>query len=163
MSDIKKYYSPFDAKVSGFVNSGVLEQEIEQTFQQHLAELKCDDSFRNAGITAIENQNKEEYNMLEALKKKERKSKKRKLSRDVETKLEDAFKNKKIKTMIDFDRKECNSIKSIALKVNMNINGTLRFINGKMFAKILLKCLVYDITDIFCFPINIISVICTLI
>ena len=38
----------------------------------------------------------------------------------MEIKLEDAFKNKKIKTIIDFDRKECNSIKPIALKVNMN-------------------------------------------
>ena len=36
---------------------------------------------------------------------KERKSEKRKLTKDVKTKLEDAFKNKKIETMIDFDRK----------------------------------------------------------
>ena len=43
--------------------------------------------------------------MLEALEKKERKSKKRKLTKNVETKLEDAFKNKKIKTLIDFDKK----------------------------------------------------------
>ena len=70
----------------------------------------------------------------------------------METKLEDAFKNKKIKTIIDFDRKEFNSIKSIALKVNMNINVTSRFINGKMlmFAKIWLKCFVYDMIDVLC-------------
>ena len=70
----------------------------------------------------------------------------------METKLEDAFKNKKFKTMIDFDRKEFNSIKSIALKVNMNINVTSRFINGKMlmFAKIWLKCFVYDMIDVLC-------------
>ena len=62
----------------------------------------------------------------------------------------DAFKNKKIKTMIDFDRKECSSIKTIALKANTNINVTSRFINGKilMFAKILLKSFVYNMIDI---------------
>ena len=54
--------------------------------------------------------------------------------------------------MIDFNRKECNSIKSIALKANTNINATSRFINGKMlmFGKILVKSFVYDMTDVFC-------------
>ena len=75
--------------------------------------------------------------MLEPLVKKERKNKKVKLTKNVKTKLEDTFKNKKIKTMISFDRKECNSIKSITLKTNANINLTLRFTNDKMlmFAK----------------------------
>ena len=93
---------------------------------------------------------------MEALEKKERKSKKRKLTKNIETKLEDAFKNGKIKTMIDFDRKECNSIKSIALKVNTNINTTSRSINGKslMFAKMSLKSFVFDIVDVVYFPIE---------
>ena len=60
---------------------------------------------------------------------------------------------KKIKTMIDFNRKEYNSIKSISLKVNTNINVTSKFINGKvlMFANILPKSFAYDMTDAFCF------------
>ena len=60
ISYIKKYYSPFDTKVSGFVNSNLLKQKIEQTFQQRLADVKYGDPFRNAKRTAIENQNKEE-------------------------------------------------------------------------------------------------------
>ena len=60
------------------------------------------------------------------------------LKRKKENLWEDTFKNIKIKTMIDFDRKESNSIKFIALKRNTNINATSRFINRKMlmFAKI---------------------------
>ena len=60
------------------------------------------------------------------------------LKRKKENLLEDTFKNIKIKTMIDFDRKESNSIKFIALKRNTNINATSRFIIRKMlmFAKI---------------------------
>ena len=60
------------------------------------------------------------------------------LKRKKENLLEDTFKNIKIKTMIDFDRKESNSIKFIALKRNTNINATSRFISRKMlmFAKI---------------------------
>ena len=60
ISYIKKYYSPFDTKVSGFVNSNLLKQKIEQTFQQRLADVNYGDPFRNAKRTAIENQNKEE-------------------------------------------------------------------------------------------------------
>ena len=58
--------------------------------------------------------------------------------KDVEIKLSDVIKNKKIKTMIDFDKNECNSIKSIAIKGNTTIEVTSRFIKGKMlmFSKI---------------------------
>ena len=55
ISYIKNYYSPFDTNVSGFVNSYLLKQEIQQTFQQRLTEIKCDNIFRNAKIKAIEN------------------------------------------------------------------------------------------------------------
>ena len=56
--------------------------------------------------------------------------------------------------LIDLYRKECNSIKSIALKANTNINVTSRFTNEKMlmFAKNLLKPFLYDMIDVFCFP-----------
>ena len=104
ISYIKKYYSPFDTKISDFINGDLLKQEIEQTFQQRLSEVKYDDPFRNARMAAAENQNKEECDALEPHEKKERKSKKRKLTKNVERKL-DAFKNKKIKTMIDFEIK----------------------------------------------------------
>ena len=132
--------------VSGFVNSNLLKQEIEQTFQQRLAEVKCDNPFKNAKITVIENENKEEHDALEVLQKTERKSKKRKLTKNGEIKLEDAFKNKKIKTMIDFDRKQCNSIKYIALKTNRNINVTLRFSKNADACKNIAKifCVRYD-------------------
>ena len=67
--------------------------------------------------------------------------------------MEQAFKNKKNKAMIDFDQKNCNSIKSIALKSHSNVNVTSRFINGKMlmFANILLRSFIYDMIDAFYF------------
>ena len=69
-SNIKKYYSLFDIKVSGFTNRDLLKQEIEQTFQQRLAEVKRDDPFRNAKITTTENQNKENAMRWRLLKRK---------------------------------------------------------------------------------------------
>ena len=55
--------------------------------------------------------------------------------------------------MIDFDKKECNSIKSTAVRRNTTIDATSRFIKGRMlmFAKTLLKSFTYDLIDIFCF------------
>ena len=46
--------------------------------------------------------------------------------------------------MIDFDKNECNSIKSIIVK---RVKGKML-----MFAKLSLKSFVYDMIDIFCFP-----------
>ena len=66
------------------------------------------------------------------------------------------LKIKKTKTMIDFDKNECNSIKSIIVKTDTNIDVSSRFIKGKMlmFAKLSLKSFVYDMIDVFCFPNN---------
>ena len=68
--------------------------------------------------------------------------------------MNEAIKNKKIKTMIDFDENECNSIKSIVIKGTTTINVASRFIKGNMlmFAKVSIKSFVYDLIDVFCFP-----------
>ena len=89
--------------------------------------MRHDDPFRSSKINSIKNQNNKNLDALEALKKKE-KIKKRKLTKDLETKLDDAFKNKKIKTKTDFDQNECNSVKSIVIKGNTTIDLTSRFI-----------------------------------
>ena len=68
--------------------------------------------------------------------------------------MNEAIKNKKIITMVDFDESECNSIKSIVIKGNTTIDVTSRFIKRKMlmFAKVLTESFVYDLIDVFCFP-----------
>ena len=69
--------------------------------------MKHGNPFRSVKINLIKNQHGEDLNALKALRK-EKKSK-RKLTKDVETKLNEAFKNKKVKTMIDSDKNKCNS------------------------------------------------------
>ena len=56
--------------------------------------------------------------------------------------------------MIDFDKNECNSMKSVAVKGNTTVDVLPRFIKSKMlmYAKIVLKSSVYDLIDVFCFP-----------
>ena len=80
--------------------------------------------------------------------------KKRKKKDTAEIEIENLVKNKRIKTMIDLKKNECNSIKSIIAKGDTNIEVSLRFIKGKMlmFAKLSFKSFVYDMIDVFCFP-----------
>ena len=58
--------------------------------------------------------------------------------------------------MIDFDQNEYNSIKSIIVKGDTNIDVSSCFMKGKMlmFPKLSLKSFVYDMIDVFCFPDN---------
>ena len=76
VNEITTIYNLFDSKISNFLNSDVLEQEIEQNFQQQIANVKHDDPFRSAKTISIKNHNKEDLDKLESLKKNERKSKK---------------------------------------------------------------------------------------
>ena len=58
--------------------------------------------------------------------------------------------------MIEFDKSECNSIKSILVKGNDTVNISSHLIKGKMlmFVMLSLKSFVYDMIDVFCFPDN---------
>ena len=127
----------------------MLEQEIEQNFQQEIAKEKHDDPFRFSKINTIKNHNTENPDALESMKKMKENQKRENL-------LEMLKQNWKthLKTMIDFDKNECNSIKfAVAVKGNTTVDVTSRFIKRKMlmFAKISLKLLVYDLINVICF------------
>ena len=56
--------------------------------------------------------------------------------------------------MVNFGKRESNSIKSIVVNSSTTVDVSTRFCKGKMlmFAKMSLKSFVYDIIDVFCFP-----------
>ena len=66
----------------------------------------------------------------------------------------DMIKNKKIKTMIDFNKRESNSIKSIVVNSSTTVDVSTKSYKEKMlmFAQMSLKSFVYNIIDVFCFP-----------
>ena len=68
--------------------------------------------------------------------------------------MNDANKNQKIKTIIDFSDQDCASIKSIGIKTNDKVKITTRFIKGIMltFSKTSIRSFVYDLIDCFSFP-----------
>ena len=56
---------------------------------------------------------------------------------------EEAYRNNKFKSLIDFDEEYLSSVKSLAVKKETKVNLTTRFLNGKClyFLKVLFKVL----------------------
>ena len=96
-----KKYNLSDNRVSKFVNSDVLEQQINQQFEQNISTVKYDDLYKTAHIKPFKSKKNEELDALKCLKEKEKKSKKRKITKYFDSQVEDAVKIKKIKTIID--------------------------------------------------------------
>ena len=74
---IKRYYNLFDNKISGFVNSEILEKNINQEFDQKIALIKDDDPFKNARIVELQNEKETSTDSLECLKKRKKIKKKK--------------------------------------------------------------------------------------
>ena len=90
--------------------------------------------------------------LITLIKKTNRQKKKRTLHHYLERQ-EEACKDSKMKTLIDFDEEYVSSIKSLAIKKETKINLTTRFLNGKMlmFCKTSIQSFVYDLIDILMF------------
>ena len=95
-SYLKKYYNLFDKKISNFVDSKLLKKETEIKFEQKLANVKDDDSFKMSRITAINNEKNREVDALEAFKENE-KNKKGKEQKMLVKKLKNTIKVKKLR------------------------------------------------------------------
>ena len=90
---IKKYYNLFDNKISGFVNTEILEKNINQEFDQKIALIKDDNPFKNTRFVELENEKETSIDSLNCLKTRRKKKKKRK-RKDLQ--IDDMLKNKKI-------------------------------------------------------------------
>ena len=67
---IKKYYNLFDNRVSKFVNSDVLEQQVNEQFEQNISTVKHNDPYKTACIKTFESQKNKELDALKCLKEK---------------------------------------------------------------------------------------------
>ena len=118
---IKRYHNLFDPKIEKFVSSKVLEDHIEEEYNQNIAMIKENDPFKHLRMTELENQKLSDLDALECLKRKERKRKRRIIKDDLDLCKEKLLKDRRIQTMIDFESNNCNSIRSLAVKKKMQI------------------------------------------
>ena len=151
---IKKYHNVFDPKIEKFVSSEMLKDYFENKYNQALFEIKDDDPYKNLRMSNLEKERLDDLVSLECLKRKERKQRKRVKKDNLDFRVDKMLKDRRTKTMIDFEYNGSTSIKSLAIKKNTNVKVTSRFIKGKMlmFAKLSIRSFVYDMIDVFCFP-----------
>ena len=71
----------------------------------------------------------------------------------------EALRNQKIKSSIDFDEEYTSNIKSIAIKKSTKVNLTTRILNGKMsmFSKVSIKSFAYDLIEFLRFQIKLLK------
>ena len=107
---IKRYHNLFDPKIEKFVSSKILEDHIEEEYNQNIAMIKENDPLKHLRVTELENQKLSDLDAVECLKRKERKRKRRIIKDDLDLRTEKLLKDRRIKTMIDFENNNCNSI-----------------------------------------------------
>ena len=93
-----------------------MEDHIEEEYNQNIAKIKENDPFKNLRMTELQNQKLLDLDAVDCLKRKERKRKKRIIKDDLDLRTEKLLKDRRVKTMIDFEYNDCNSIKSLAIK-----------------------------------------------
>ena len=77
ISYIRNYHkSFFDVQISPFVNSGLLEQEINKKFNDEMQKILKDDPFRSAKIQHLKHKKASDQEAVEQLRKKEQRQKK---------------------------------------------------------------------------------------
>ena len=151
---LQKYYSLVDPKIDNFVSGKLIEDYVNEKFTNQFHKLDKNDPFYDIKLSSLK---QEEQEGLEAAKKliEKRKSMKRKVTvTDYFDRMKEVNEKVNVKSLIEFDHQNSNSIKAVIVKQNQNIKPTTRFLSGKMlmFAKVSIKSFVYDIIDVFMFP-----------
>ena len=144
------YHNIFYQKVSQFVISDLLKQQIEENCNNKLMKLDKEDRFYEIELETLKTERLSSIEAAEKVDHNKRKTKRKISLIDYSERKKEALTNQKIKSLIDFDDQYSASIKSIAIQKESKIHLTTRFLNGKMlmFSKVSIKSFVYDLIDV---------------
>ena len=144
------YHNILDQKVSQFVISDLLKQQIEENCNNKLMKLDKEDRFYEIKLETLKTESLSSIEAAEKVDHNKRKTKRKISLIDYSERKKEALTNQKVKSLIDFDDQYSASIKSIAIQKESKIHLTTRFLNGKMlmFSKVSIKSFVYDLIDV---------------
>ena len=116
--------------------------------------LSKDDKYYEIKLSTLNTEKSESLEAAENFDKKNKRNKKKRTLYHYLERQEEAYRNNKIKSLIDFDEEYVSSVKSLAIKKETKVNLTTRFLNRKiiMFSKTSIQSFVYDLIDVFMFP-----------
>ena len=154
INSLKKYYSLVDPRIENFVSGSLIEEYVNNTFNDKFHKLNKNDPFYDIKLSTLKQEQNEGLESAKKFSEKKKKLKRKNTIVDYFDRIEEAQQNTNIKSLIEFDYSHSNSIKAVIAKQNTNIKPTTRFLSGKMlmFAKVSIKSFVCDIIDVFMFP-----------
>ena len=154
INSLKKYYSLVDPRIENFVSGSLIEEYVNNTFNNKFHKLNKNDPFYDIKLSTLKQEQNEGLASAKKFSEKKKKLKRKNTIVDYFDRVEEAQQNTNIKSLIEFDYSHSNSIKAVIAKQNTNIKPTTRFLSGKMlmFAKVSIKSFVCDIIDVFMFP-----------
>ena len=112
------------------------------------------DKFYNIKLSTLNADRLTNLEAGETFEKKQKRIKKKLKLIDYSERKNEALKNQKFKSLVDFDEEYSSSIKSFVVEQSTEVNLTTRYLNGKMlmFRKVSIKTFVYNLIDVFMFP-----------
>ena len=145
---IGSYFHFFDTRISQFVTTNLIKQDIEEKCNDELIKWDKEDRFYPIKLNSFNAERLSNSEAAENFEKKKKKNKKILNLVDFSERKNEALRNQKIKRLIDFDEGYSSSIKSWAVKQSAKVNLTTRFLNGKMlmFSKVLIKGFTIQLT-----------------
>ena len=151
---LQRYYNLADPKIENFVSAKLIEEDVEQKYNQQLHKLDKNDPFYQIKLSTINHDRAVGLETAKSFEQKNKKLKRKTTITDYFQRMDEVNQNTNAKSVIDFDNEHSTSIKAVMIKQNPNIKVTTRFLSGKMlmFAKVSIKSFVYDLIDVFMFP-----------
>ena len=151
---LQKYYNLVDPKIQDFVSGRLIEEHVNDKYNQESHKLDTNDRFYEIKLNTLKHEKAVGLEAAKSLEQKKKKQKKRTTLIDYFDRMNEANHNINVKSMIEFDQEHSTSIKAVLVKQNPTVKITSRFLSGKMlmFAKVSIKSFVYDIIDVFMFP-----------
>ena len=136
------------------MRTDLIREKIEEKYNDQIIKLNKEDNFYPIKLNSLEAEHLASSEAAETFERKGKRNKRPLNLVDFGQRKDDAFRNHKVKILIDFDEEYCSSIKSLKVQKDVKINLTARFLNGMMlmFSKISIKSCVYDLIDVFVFP-----------
>ena len=136
---IKRYCDNlYDSTIKNFVNSKVIEDDINERYNNDILKLNNNDRFYKSKLSNIENRKKREMESLALFKTQKAKSHKKRNIQSYFDIIEKANNDLKVKNIIEFSDQDVAGVKAIAVKKKDKVKITTRFMKGKMlmFSKI---------------------------
>ena len=152
--ELQKYYNLCNPKIEDFVSAKVIEESVENKFNEKFHNLSKNDPFYDVKLSSINTERKQGLESAKKLQEKKKRTKRKTTMTDFFDRIETANRKTNVKSLIDFGAQQSNSVKAMISKQNCNIKATTRFLSGKMlmFAKVSIKSFVCDMIDVFMFP-----------